>query len=178
MFCLLTGKAAWNLYSFASWPHRESDEFELREGTTGSWSCTWEPDSGKERARDLWLFPRPRLTERGDYGVEILVRVEPPEAVISPRPGAGLPTWNSMTSRSGGGVVVDPPLVRCIHYRVAHVDPELAGTRTRLFVRGNPESVHPEFAPFFLGLSLFGAVVGVLPSFLWYRRGRSRAREG
>ncbi len=169
LFC---ANAARHLYSLACWPDRSSDPFELRVGVEGDWIGFWEPQSGKNRERVLWLDRPPWTEDSGRLGSDILVTIEPHDAVIeqgsSPVDAHGerLIEWG----REGGGlIVIDPPLVRRIHYRVARVDPSFEGSKTQLLVRGSADSEFPELAPVFLQGALWSVLLGLVPGILWFR---------
>jgi hypothetical protein len=179
---LYFGVGALQLDSFTCWSDRVSDSFELRPGTSGMWKVTWEPDNGRDPLRPIWLIPPPFMENSEAYGgADVLVRVDPADAVAPEFSGVRVEEWLSVSTFSPsdlrGSVPIDPRRVQRIEYRVDRVQPTFEGTRVQLFVPGNPDSEHPDWAPFFLGASVSVALLGVLPSFFWYRRSRSRRDE-
>jgi hypothetical protein len=168
LYCLV---AACRLSSFTCWPDRQSAEFELRAGVTGTWVTAWEEQSGRDRLRPIWLEPRPWRENGEGFGAEVEVNVEPPEAVSAPPATTHPSAWIPVS-----GVIIDPPRVHRIDYRVLSVDPALAGTRTRVFVPGSPDSEHPEMAPFFAWAAVWIGLLGFFPSYVWFRKARSACR--
>src|SRR4029078_11028757 len=117
--------SALRLHSIPAWPDQSSDPFELRVGVEGDWRTYWEPRSGEDRMRVLWLDAPPWDGESSSLGADIRITVEPREAVVSaigscsPREEEGqITSWGSGRTP----ILIDPPLVRRIHYRVERVD--------------------------------------------------------
>src|SRR5262249_30891975 len=146
------------------------EPFELRAGVEGDWNAQWEPRSGQDRMRVLWLDPPPWRAELDSLAADIRVTVEPREAVVSTPRHASISDSGDLVLPWGKGrdpIVIDPPLVRRIHYRVERVEPQCEGRKIRLFVRGAPDSEHPELAPVFAWSAALCGVLGILPSCFW-----------